>query len=76
MSQVQILSKKSAEKEIIQLLKQHDYVLLGKPNDELIQKVKKRHSRAIQLLIACGDIYVKLGFEQTSYDIRLLQFNI
>ena len=37
--------------EAIKLLKQHEGVLLGKPNADVMQKVKKRHSRAIQLLI-------------------------
>ena len=43
------------------LLKQNDYLLLGEPNNDLIKKVKKRHSRAIPLLLACGVIYIKLG---------------
>ena len=63
MSQIQVLSKETAKRETLKLLKQHEYVFLGSPNDEIVinKKVKQEHSRAIQLLIACGDIYVKMG---------------
>ena len=35
MSTKQVLTKESAEKEILKLLKQHDYTLLGNPNDDM-----------------------------------------
>ena len=74
MSKVQILTKETAEQETVKLLKQHDHLFLGKPNDDLIRKVKKRHSHGIRLLTACQDIYVKLGSLSSGKQDKFLCF--
>ena len=49
MSQVQVLSKETAEKEVAASLNRKGYAFLGKPNDDVIKKVKLRPSRGIQV---------------------------
>ena len=61
MSKKNVLTQETAEVEVTKLLKQHDYVLLDKSNPDTLKKVKSRHSRSIQLLIGCGEMWVKLG---------------
>ena len=61
MPRVVVSSEETAREQVIKLLERNGYKLICKTDKKTLDKATKRHSRGMDLIVACDCLYIKFG---------------